>query len=55
MHPNTGHIYEVENAEDARKRGLIPIPPDQLEAVHAMNRKQRRAWAAKQRRKLGER
>lgn len=51
MDPNTGRIYQVENDEEARKRGLIPIPESELPAVRGMNRKQRRAWAAQQRRK----
>jgi hypothetical protein len=51
MDPNTGRIYEVKDEEDAKKRGLIPIPKDEYGKVVAMNRKQRRAWAAQQRRK----
>jgi hypothetical protein len=50
MDPRTGVIYEVENEEEAKRRGLIPIPPEQEASVRGMNRKQRRAWAAKQRR-----
>lgn len=51
MDPNSGRIYQVENEEEARKRGLVPIPADELSAVRGMNRKQRRAWAAQQRKK----
>lgn len=51
MDPKTGQIYEVADEEEARKRGLIPIPRDQEERVRGMNRRQRRAWAAQQRRK----
>lgn len=51
MDPNTGRIYQVENEEEARKRGLVPIPQHELAEVKAMNRKQRRAWAAQQRKK----
>lgn len=53
MDPNTGRIYQVESEEEARKRGLIPIPPEDEERVRSMNRKERRAWAAQQRRKDG--
>lgn len=51
MHPQTGQIVEVLNDEDAKKRGLVPIPPEDEQRVRTMNRKQRRAWAAQQRRK----
>lgn len=49
MDPNSGRIYEVRDEDDARKRGLVPIPADQLDVVRSMNRRQRRAWAAQQR------
>lgn len=55
MDPRTGRIYQVDNEEEARKRGLIPIPPEEEATVRGMNRKQRRAWAAQQRRKEGSR
>lgn len=51
MDPRTGQIIEVENEGDARKKGLIPIPADELGSVRVMNRKQRRAWAAQQRKR----
>lgn len=51
MDPNTGRIYQVENDEEARKRGLVPIPAGELAAVQGMNRHERRAWAARQRKK----
>lgn len=51
MNPNTGEIHFNVTDEDAKKRGLVTIPEDQLERVVNMNRKQRRAWAAQQRRK----
>ncbi len=50
MDPNSGRIYQVTNEEVARKAGLIPIPHDEEQRVREMNRKQRRAWAAQQRR-----
>ncbi len=46
-----GRIYENLTEEEAKRRNLIPIPPDEEPTVRAMNRKQRRAWAAEQRRK----
>lgn len=46
-----GRIYENVTTEDARKRNLIPIPPEEEQAVRSMNRKQRRAWATQQRKK----
>ena len=49
MDPNSGKIFDNITEEEAKKRGLIPIPNDQLAAVRGMNRKQRRAWAAQQR------
>jgi hypothetical protein len=51
VNPDTGRIEQVLDEKDARRRGLIPIPPDQEAKVRAMNRHQRRAWAAKQRHK----
>jgi hypothetical protein len=51
MDPKTGRIVHVENDETARRLGLIPIPADELPAVRAMNRKQRRAWARNQQRR----
>ncbi len=48
MDPNSGRIYEVSE-EEARQRGLIPISASEEAAVRGMNRHQRRAWAAQQR------
>lgn len=53
MNPNTGEIHFDVSEEDAKKRGLVPIPKSDLEGVVNMNRKQRRAWAAKQRKRSG--
>lgn len=50
MNPNTGEIHFNVTDEDVKKKGLVPIPSMQLEGVVNMNRKQRRAWAARQRR-----
>jgi hypothetical protein len=50
MDSRTGHIYPDVSDEEAKKRDLVLIPNDQLEGVINMNRKQRRAWAAQQRR-----
>ena len=51
MNPNTGEIHFNVTEDDVKKRGLVPIPDGELENVVNMNRKQRRAWAAKQRKK----
>lgn len=52
MDPNTGRIYQVADEAEAKRRGLVPIPPEEEEAlVRGMNRKQRRAWAAQQRKR----
>lgn len=52
MDTRTGKIYTAEDlpglAKDIREN-LIEIPTEHEEAVRGMNRKQRRAWAAKQR------
>lgn len=54
MDPNSGKIYDLDkinmNEGEARAKGLVPIPPDQEREVRGMNRQQRRAWAAQQRR-----
>lgn len=46
-----GRIYDNVTPEMVKAKNLIPIPPEEEQAVRAMNRKQRRAWAAQQRRK----
>lgn len=51
MNPNTGEIHIDVIEAEAKRRGLVPIPNEQLERVINMNRKQRRAWAAQRRRK----
>lgn len=51
MDPRTGQIYLDVSEEEAKKRDLVTIPKDALENVINMNRKQRRAWAAQQRKK----
>ncbi len=53
MDPHSGKIFEIADEKEARRRGLVPIPPDQEKDVRRMNRKQRRAWAAKQRKQGG--
>ena len=54
MDPNSGKIYDLTdidmNEEEAKARGLVPIPKEEETAVRRMNRHERRAWAAKQRR-----
>lgn len=52
MNPESGRIYLDLPEEEAKRKGLIPIPADQAERIVNMNRKQRRAWAASQRRKV---
>lgn len=49
MDANTGHIHVGVIEEEAKRRGLVPIPNEEAEAVINMNRRQRRAWAARQR------
>jgi hypothetical protein len=52
MDPNTGKLYAVPeklSEEEARTRGFVPVPPEDEDRVRRMNRKQRRAWAARQR------
>jgi hypothetical protein len=51
VNPNTGEIHIDVSEADAKKRGLIPIPGNELEGLINKNRKQRRAWAAQQRKK----
>lgn len=50
MNPNTGEIHIDVTEDEAKTRGLIPIPEADAERVINMNRHQRRAWAAKQHR-----
>lgn len=51
MDPNSGKIIRNVTAEEAKRHGLVPIPPQDEQRVQRMNRHQRRAWAAQQRRK----
>ncbi len=46
-----GNIYFDQTPEEVKAKHLIPIPPEDEKAVMGMNRKQRRAWAAQQRKK----
>jgi hypothetical protein len=53
MHEDSGKIYSLERLgmteEEARARGLVPIPKAEENAVRSMNRHERRKWAAEQR------
>jgi hypothetical protein len=51
---STGHIHRVEEIEQAQKKrkDLVSIPDDQVDAVARMNRSQRRKWYAEERRRL---
>lgn len=46
-----GNIYFDQTPEQVKAKNLIAIPKSEEERVFAMNRKQRRAWAAQQRQK----
>ncbi len=48
---DSGRIYDNPPAELVKAKNLIMIPADQEERVRSMNRHQRRAWAAEQRKK----
>lgn len=53
MDPDTGKIYapeEIEKLTKEVKEKLVPIEEKILSTVQGMNRKQRRIWAAQQRR-----
>ena len=50
-----GHIYppeEVEKMSEAHRKLLAMIPEKSLDEVQAMNRHDRRAWYAKERKRL---
>jgi hypothetical protein len=50
-----GDIFDadaVQAMSDAKRSKLVMIPKDQEAAVRLMNRKQRRAWYAQQRRSI---
>ena len=53
MDPNSGKIYDLEKIgmtpDEAKRKGLVPIPKTQEPHVQQMNRHDRRAWAARQR------
>ena len=51
MDPNSGKIYRNIDEATAVLHGLVPIPPEDEQRVQGMNRHQRRAWAAQQRKK----
>ena len=46
MDPRSGRIVMLEEKEDALEKGLIPIPPEDLEQLRASTIKQRKEWAA---------
>lgn len=48
MDANTGRIYADVTEEQAKKRGLIPIPKAKLAEVTEMNTQERRTWAARE-------
>lgn len=50
MDPRSGRIFANVSPEDAKRRGLVPIPEGQEAEVRGMNRHQRRKWAAQQKR-----
>lgn len=50
MHKQTLKIEELANVPEHERKNYVAIPDDQLETVRGMNRKQRRAWLAEQRR-----
>jgi len=53
MDPNSGKIFRDITEEEAKKHGLVPIPPEDEARIQRMNRHQRRAWAADQRKQRG--
>ena len=51
MNPDTGAIAHFETEKDAKKAGFtVSLTKEQAGELAGMNRKQRRAWAARQRR-----
>lgn len=51
MNPDSGAIAQFERKSDAKKAGFtILLTKKEASLAQGMNRKQRRAWAAKQRR-----
>lgn len=50
MHKDTGHIYHTVDPQIAKQKGLVEVPAKDVDKVRFMNRKQRRQWAAEQRR-----
>lgn len=52
MNPDTGAIARFETQQDAEEAGYTqPLTDEQVQQLSPMNRQQRRAWAAEQRRK----
>ena len=50
MDPNRGSIAVFEKASDAKAAGYtVPLTKKEASLASRMNRKQRRAWAAEQR------
>jgi len=45
MDPKTGQIVPVVDEDDARRRGLVPIPAEELARVGRMTEDERKAWA----------
>lgn len=45
MDPKTGELYQVESEDEASMRGLIPIPPEDVDRIRRMTLEQRVDWA----------
>ena len=50
MNPRTGDIVSLADldGEEALKRGLVPIPSEEVERVLAMSQEEKLAWAREQ-------
>lgn len=50
MHPKTYEILEFDSVEQGRAAGFtVPLTKPEAEELKGMNRKERRAWLAQQR------
>jgi hypothetical protein len=55
MDPRTGRIELIatdEDRDDAERRHLVQIPPEDVARLSGMNRHERRKWAAEERARL---
>lgn len=45
MDPRTGELHQVDSVREALARGLVPVPPEDVQRVKRMTLSERVDWA----------